>query len=579
MIGNKVILIVINLVLYINLIKADDLFDKNYFRSPVDINLAIVSNFGELRNNHFHNGLDIRTNGIEGLNIYAVADGYVSRIKVSSIGYGLVLYITHPIGYVSVYAHLKSFNDSITSYVKKAQYLNETWEIELFPDKKSLPVKKGDIIALSGNSGSSQGPHLHFEIREEETEITVNPLLFGFDIPDNVPPIIKSAYIYPIGPNSYVNGINHFLKLPCKGHNGIYNLMVPQKIVVTGTFGLAVDAIDQVSGTPNPNGVYSIEVLMDGQQVFFCKFAQIGFDENRYINSHCDYVVRKKTGAWIQKCFIDPGNKLGIYKRTTNNGKLSFNESGEHIISYKIGDIKGNYSILNFKLFYEPSPSFTPNPVLKPYAQTIFKFDQPNEFKTDEIHIKLPPYILYDDINFEYYTKNESNTTTDFSWNKIHFVHNDLTPVHSYYDIAINAKYLPEEYYHKAVIISYDSKNGKKCEGGYYDNGWIKTKTRTFGGFKVAIDKTPPTIKPLSILPGKNLSKAKGFALQISDNLSGIKYYKGYIDNKWILMPINKGGIISYHFEPEISKGKHEFKLIVCDQKNNQSEYSAWFIR
>lgn len=552
-------------------------FPKNYFRSPIDYPIQIVGNFGELRNNHFHNGLDIRTGGQIGKSIYAVAEGYVSRIKVSPVGYGNVLYVTHPNGYTSVYAHLSRFNDTIQKYVRKAQFLNETWEIELFPDKTTLPVKKGDIIALSGNTGSSQGPHLHFEIREEESEVTVNPLLFGFDIPDNVPPVFRSVYVYPLGDKSYVNGSQNMKKLLVTGGKGNYRLKIPEKIEAYGTFGFGIDVFDQQSGLANPNGVYSVLVKVDGILVYFYELDKVTFDENRYINSHCDYTVKSKTGQWIQKCFIQPGNKLGIYHRTTNNGYLSFDKDGEHQVTIELGDANNNKSTLNFPIYYTTKTNFPVNKKLEAPYTRLFKWDEKNTFAAKDFYLEMPPYTIYDDLKFQYNASiTDSLKTAGFS--KTHYVHNGIVPVHSYYTIALGASTLPAEMRSKAVVVLV----GGRCEGGEYENGFIKAKTRSFGSFKISIDKTAPTIRPVNIIPGKNLSNARGIVFKISDNLSGLKSYKGYIDGKWVLMEYDlKTASLVYSFNQNevVAKGRHDFKLVVTDNRDNVSTYNAWFIR
>ena len=556
-------------------------FQKDYFRSPIDFPLQIVGNFGELRNNHFHNGLDIRTGGMEGKNIYSVADGYVSRIKVSSVGYGNVIYITHPNGYVSVYAHLQRFKDSIASYVRKAQYLNETFEIELFPDKKTLPVKKGQIVALSGNTGSSQGPHLHFEIREEETEFTVNPLLFGFDLPDNVPPIIKSVFVYPLDENSYVNGANKYRKIPAVGSKGDFRLKIPEKPEVYGTFGFAIDAIDQMTGLANPNGVYSIEVKVDGQTVHSHKMNKVSFDENRYINAHCDYEAKMKQGVWIQKCFIQPGNKLETYHRTTNNGYLNFDKPGEHQVLFIVKDIEGNTSMLNMSVNYIKQLNFQPLAKLKPEYKKIFYWDKPNNFKTRDFFLDMPAYTIYDNINFKYATSITDSMKAG-SYSALHYVHDAIVPIHSYYTIGISAANIAPEFRTKAVIVQYSYGGAARCEGGEYENGFIKAKTRGFGGFKIILDKTAPTIRPVNIIPGKSMAKARAIVCKISDNLCGLKTYKAYIDGKWVLGTyLQKAATLTVPFSevPGLLHGIHTFKLVVTDNKENQSVYEAKFYR
>lgn len=553
-------------------------YPQNYFRSPVDFPIKIAANFGELRPNHFHNGLDIRTGGKEGLPLYAVADGYVSRIKVAPASYGNVLYITHPNGYVSVYAHCQRFNDTIQAYVRKAQYLNEKFEIELFPDKKSLPVKKSDVIAFSGNTGSSQGPHLHFEIREEETEFTVNPLLFGLELPDNVPPLIRQLYIFPVDENSYVNDRSIVKKIPLVCVKGSAKLKVPEQLNLAGKIGFGIDAIDQQTGSANPNNIYSMELLIDGKQVFYSELDKVPFDENRSINSYCDYAIKRKTGAWVQKLYIDPGNKLNIYKQQVNRGVVDFPSDGQHVATIIARDIEGNASALEFKFNYKPISPTAVVGTIAPAYEKIFYHNKENTFKRHDIEINMPPYDIYTDVKFEYHKDSSSAISSP-----IHYVHNANTPVHTYYTIALKCTGIPEKYMDKAVVVCMDY-NGThaRSEGGTIaDNGFIVTRTRHFGRFKVSTDLVPPSISPVNILNGKNLSQARAIVLKMGDNLSGIKSYRGTIDDKWVLMEYDaKSATLKYTFNnEEVTKGRHHFKLVVIDYVGNEKIFEADFIR
>ena len=168
-------LIIIPFLFFISVSMAQNSYPQDYFQSPLEIPLILSGTFAELRSNHFHSGLDIKTQQQSGLKVMAAASGFVSRIKVSHFGYGKALYITHPNGYTTVYAHLQNFNPEIDAYIKHRQYKNESYEIELFPKAGELLVNNGDIVAYSGNTGGSGGPHLHFEIRNKQ-EHPMNPM-------------------------------------------------------------------------------------------------------------------------------------------------------------------------------------------------------------------------------------------------------------------------------------------------------------------------------------------------------------------------------------------------------------------
>ena len=259
---------------------AQNNYPQDYFSEPLDIPLVLSGTFAELRSNHFHSGLDIKTQQRTGLKVNASARGFVSRIKVSHYGYGKALYITHPNGYTTVYAHLQKFSPNIEAYVKKHQYRKETYEIELFPKAEDLSILKGALVAYSGNSGGSGGPHLHFEIRDKQ-ERPINPMLFGFDIKDTSTPVIKSVYVYPLDKNSIINASNVKQKLrltPLK--NGDYTA---ESIEAIGNIGFGIGTYDRQDLAANSNGVYNIQTIINGSRNFEIDFKRFSFDETKHI--------------------------------------------------------------------------------------------------------------------------------------------------------------------------------------------------------------------------------------------------------------------------------------------------------
>ena len=276
-------------------------YPKADFKSPLSIPMQLSGNFGELRNNHFHSGLDYKTNQKEGLPVLAAASGYVSRIKISTFGYGKALYITHPNGYTTVYGHLQKANGAIDAYLKKAHYDQKSYEIELFPLPKELQVKQGDTIAWSGNTGGSEGPHLHFEIRDSQTENIINPLFFGFDalLKDTKKPFVANVLAYPITPKSTVNRSN----VPIVLHVSLQKdgTFISEQVRVNGSVGFGITANDYDNVSYNTNGIYKVQCYRNGTPNFGYQFDDFAFAETRYVNALLDYARYKKTKQRVQK--------------------------------------------------------------------------------------------------------------------------------------------------------------------------------------------------------------------------------------------------------------------------------------
>jgi murein DD-endopeptidase MepM/ murein hydrolase activator NlpD len=555
-----------------NFAQAQQIFSTNKypitdFRQPLDITPpALAGSFGEIRGNHFHSGIDFRTNQREGYPVYAVADGYISRLRVQNSGFGQALYINHPNGFTTVYGHLQRFAPKIATVVKNLEYEKKSFEIDEFPDATLIPVHKGDVIAWSGNRGSSGGPHLHFEIRDTKTEETINPQFFGIIIPDNIPPVIHGLYVYRLNGKNF-NEFTPKQAIGITGAGGEYKTTAP--VSLTGEVGFGIVVTDRHNGLSGTNGVYSIQLELDGKKIYTSALERFAFEDSKAINSHIDYPTYLNTKKSIQKSFVDPGNPLKIYSGLVNSGRINFNDGATHQLRYIITDSKGNSSVLPFTVNAGSAPvavSTVPSGIIYPYNKV-------NEFNSEDIKVVFPMGTLYNDLNFSY---KKLPKPAGNAWSAVHQIHNRYTPLHIGFDLWIKADNLPENLKSKALIVT---TNGSS-QGGSFDNGYVKATPKNFGSFYIATDTIAPRIVPVNIGEGRNMSGLSKMTFKISDNLSGIKNFNGYIDGKWVLMEFDaKTATLWHSFDERTSAGKHSLELVVTDMKENTRHYSIGFSR
>ena len=553
---------------------SQDSIPKNYFQSPLGIPLFLAGNFGELRSNHFHAGLDMKTQGKEGFKIYATANGFVSRVKISPWGYGKTIYIDHPNGYTTVYAHLQKYKGNIAKAIKKYQYDKESWEIDWYPPDTLMRIKKGDVIALSGNTGGSGGPHLHFEIRETESEYPVNPLLFGFEIKDNIKPLIRSIILTPLNDTSYVNNKRLAQRFLVTGSAGSYKLKYASPINAYGEIGVGIETIDKLNGYGNRNGIYSIELLKNSKTIFKSEMKKFSFDESRALNSLIDYEMFLKTKVRFQRSYIEPNNNLKIYTGNENNGIIHFSKNDKIAFKYVVKDTYGNTSTMAFGINGNYNKKLISN-FLNPSVDTVFSYKDSNYFKAHNITISIPKNALYKDLELQYHIAD----TIKGAITPTHFVHNDYTPLHKAISVSIKVGRLSEYFRSKATIVHFDRRKRYYAKGGKWRNNYLTAKSKAFGGFAVMIDTIPPKITPTNIFKNKDMRRNSTITVKIADNLSGVKSYKGTIDGKWILMEYEaKKSKLFYTFD-NLPLGNHNFELTLTDGVGNESSVSIPFTR
>ncbi|MCD7936925.1 MAG: M23 family metallopeptidase [Tannerellaceae bacterium] len=531
------------------------------FRNPFNFPILLSGNFGELRNNHFHAGIDFKTQGVEGKPIYAVEEGYVSRISVGPFGYGHALYLTHPNGLTTVYGHIQKYSPAIAAYVREQQYEAESFQVNLYPDENLFPVQKGDLIAYAGNTGSSGGPHLHFEVRDTETEEVLDPIpYYKSSIKDTRAPKIQGLMIYPVEGRGMVNRENKKLELkPVTDKNGTISLN--NQIEAWGDITVAVKSYDYMDNTANIYGVKSILLQVDGDTIFKSYIDRFALNESRYMNSFIDYEEWKDNRSFFMKSFIEPGNKLRFLK-AVSRGIISIQEEKEYKLVYTLTDDYGNEAVLRFTITGKEYPIAAPETTDRHY----FHWKSDNQFGAKGIRLFLPRYNLYDDIYFKYTVKEDSTGLA-----ATHILHDKTVPLHTGAQLSIRLQ--TDTLKNKKQYGIVRLQNGRASwVGGDYRNGWIDTDIRDFGAYSIRQDTRPPVITPIN---KEKWSANKEILFRVSDNLSGLKSYRGEIDGKFVLFELDgkKGAISFTPAKNEITPGIHTLRFVAEDACGNTAEY------
>lgn len=546
-------------------------YPDNYFRLPLDIPMTLSGSFGEPRANHLHSGIDIRTNQQEGYPVYAVADGFVSRIKVQGGGFGYALYIDHPNGYTSVYGHLQRYNHKIDAWIKAKQYKLREFEVDIFPKRGEIPVSKGEVIAISGSSGMSGGPHLHYEIRNTQTEYPINPLFFGYNMTDTIPPIIKSLRIIPIKDRGQVNGRSEAKDFALKNKKNHYYLELLSPLEVSGDIAFGIETSDFQNGNEISTGPYSIDFYLDSLRYNAMRFETFSFTQNRAVNSIIDYAEFMKSNRKIIRSVVDPNNPLKIYDEVRNGGVFSFNDNNIHLFRCVVKDFHGHYSELSVWLKSKKIPYVWAK--ANEYEK-VFYWNRINYFNARDLNIVIPKGALYDTLLFKYSTE----PGNDFLYSNIYCIHDIYTPVHESYSLSIKTKNINPILQKKLVMVRLKEDGDFISEGGRWANGYMTARVRNFGKFAVAADTIRPVIKPFSSFKKRMLREKGVIQFKIGDNLSGVKTFKGFLNGKWVLFSLDaKNSVITYEIDSHVRVGSNSLIIELEDQVGNKSVFKTTF--
>ncbi len=547
-------------------------YPQNYFTYPVEATVSLSANFGALRPNHFHMGLDCKTDKVQNKKVLAAADGYIAKVKIESWGFGRAIYINHPNGLTTLYAHLNEFYPKLETYIKVQQYKLKSWAVYIDVPENLFLVTQGMFIANSGNTGGSQGPHLHFEIRDTKTDKTLNPLLFGFAVPDTIAPDVLRLAVYNRNISTYEQAPKIY---PLKKVKGIYVTNPALIIANTNKVSFGISAFDRSSGSSNRNGIYQTILYQNELPVTGFEIDNIGYDETRYLNAHIDYKLRSSDGPFVQHLSKLPGYNNSIYNTTYGDGIITLDDDSIYTFKLEVKDANGNTSLVRFEMkkdsTYKEGSKNSSASFFQPHE---FHPGFINVFENNTISFYLPKNCLYDSMRFTY------KEIIPAQGYPIYQLHKTTVSLHCYFPITIKAtsgfpdKMIMHRFangkddYKKAMPVTY----GK-------ESGWFKASFREFGSFRLMIDTMPPTITPIGFKNGMNCSKQSRIVFVVKDNTEEIKKFTATLDGNWLRFSNDKGSRFIYDFDEMCPAGEHELKIVAEDQVGNINEKIYKFTR
>lgn len=539
------------------------------FRNPTGIEWRLSGTFGEPRGNHFHAGSDVRTGGTVGYKLYAIGDGYVARIRVSPFGYGKALYIAHPNGYTSVYAHMDSFSPRIDSLVRARQYRDESFDQDIYLEAAALPVIEGEVIGLSGNSGGSAGPHLHFEIRETASQHALNPLFFGYAVADSRPPDFLGVRITSVRSGFYDRrDVTHREYYPASSLRD--TLRVP-----AGKLAIGAHGYDRQDGGENKNGVFRMETLADGELISQWTMDRLSFDEGRYVNAFRDFEDRQRSRT-VYNAFRLPGNRLGVYESLAGDGFIDLGPGQVRRITVRLYDFHRNltersFTVLGMEPAAEKEEAYQ--------ADTAFhvRWDTDFSWQGEDFRIYLPAGSLYDDA-YLVYRADRNDKPGNYS--PVHQWHDTFVPLHKQAVVQVAAPVLPQSLRDKAVLVHRDLNGKEQALTTFWKDGLVSARCNEVGSFTVRADTVAPTVTLLNFNGKTRTFRGNQIRVRIADNLSGIDTYRGEVDGKWVLFDYDaKRNLLVYDFDEYCPPGEHTLRLVVTDGVKNLTELKQAFLR
>ena len=526
-------------------------YPQNYFRTPLNIPMALVANFGEIRPNHWHMGLDVRTQQRVNLPVYASADGYIAHIKIEPGGFGQAIYINHPNGFTTLYAHLNAFFPALADRIKEEQYKRESWKVDLDFGPEEFPVKKSDYIGLSGSTGASAGPHVHFEIRDTKTEKVLNPLLFRFPIPDVIPPSVVRLAMYDRNRSTYAQA-PQLLSLAS----------TRAKTIKTGSnnISFAVGATDRFTGSTNPNGIYSAAVYVDDKPISSFALNNIGYDETRYINAQLDYPYEARGGSNLQHITPLPGSVSVAYNIYGGDGVIHLADNDVHNVSIEVKDAAGNTTRIPFNVQYDASlakesPAFNGE---------RFHPNEINVFERESFQLVTTERTVYDTVNVTFSQGAIAANAVSPQYNFL----SAAIPFHDSVTVRIKPTLAISEDDRERIVIKNVSGGRTFVQKAVWQKSWLMAKFRQAGSYQAFIDNVPPTV----IGVASDLSKAARIVFTPADNFGVIKSFRVLLDGKWLRFTNDKGHSWIYGFDEKFPAGEHELNAVAEDEAGNITE-------